>query len=90
MPWPGCPIISSEAGGLGSSDRASQQVLGLPLGKMMMSSSQVFVGSPEHGLVRLVQGTGKMGFCHGQQTARGKRLAEPTACFCLGKREELG
>lgn len=74
MPWLGYPIVSSEVGGLGSSGRAPQEVLGLSLGKMV-SSSQVFVGSPEYGLVRLVQATGKIGCCHEQQTAEGKRLA---------------
>lgn len=49
-------------------------MLGLSLGKMA-SSSQMFVHSLEYGLVRLVQATGKIGCCHGQQTAGGKRLA---------------
>lgn len=44
VPWPGYPIISSEVGGLGFSDRASQEVLGLPLGKMMMSSDSDVCG----------------------------------------------
>lgn len=58
-------------------------MLGLSLGKMV-SSPQMSVSSPEYGLVRLVQATGKIGCCQGQQTAEGKRLAvAPQPAFAL-------
>lgn len=85
----GYPIVISEVGGLGSSGKTPQEVLGLSLGKTV-SSSRMFVDSPEYGLEWLVQATGKIGCCHGQQTAGQEAGCSPMACLCFGGREELG